>query len=66
MHNLEFYTQTLELIDKIVNLPAGCSVDTKNILNVLKQIVTQNYALMDILRKMAKALNIDGQLPADF
>ncbi len=62
MDNKEFYFQALDLI-KHYNKDTK-SADIINYLDVLKQITTQNYVLMDILLSMAKALQIDGQLPA--
>jgi len=62
MDNKEFYFQTLDLIKR--HKKDTKSADIINILDVLKQITTQNYALMDVLLSMAETLQIDGQLPA--
>lgn len=62
MDNKEFYFQALDLIKH--HKKDTKSADIINILDVLKQITTQNYVLMDILLSMAKALQIDGQLLA--
>ena len=61
MHDLEYHTQTIELIDSIIK--DGSNIDTKNILKVLKRLSTQNYYTTFILHKMAKALGIDSTLP---
>ena len=62
MDNKEFYSQTLDLIKH--HKKDTKSADIINISDVLKQITTQNYVLMDVLLSMAKTLQIDGQLPA--
>jgi len=62
MDNKEFYLQALDLIKR--HKKDTKSADIINILDILKQITTQNYVMIDVLYSMAEALQIDGQLPA--
>ena len=49
MDNKEFYFQTLDAIDRLME--ENSIVDLKDILNILKQIVTQNYVSMETITK---------------